>query len=345
MKITRLCLFAALLLALTRSNSLGAQQDGQQFASLGEFRLASGQTLHDLRLGYRTLGTLNAQKSNVILAATWYGGTTAELKGNACPGCLFDTSKYFVVLIDALGNGVSSSPSNSERQPRMSFPRITIRDMVDAEHELATRVLHLDHVKAVMGISMGGMQTFQWIVSYPGFMDKAVPIVGSPRLTAFDLMHWEANNEAIEADPAWKNGDYASLPPLTLSSRLNDMMMSTPARFDEQHTREEVLAGFKTPHDNATDDPDNHIRQAEAMMSLDVSDLFGGDMGKAAAAVKAKVLVIPAAQDHMVSPGPALDFAKRIGAEVLLLESNCGHMATGCESEKINTKVHEFLHK
>ena len=145
----------------------------QQFAALGDFKLESG-VLQECRIGYRTFGSLNSDQSNVILFPTWAGGTTEQLSGSVGPGKLVDSSKYYVILVDALSNGVSSSPSNSKQQPRMRFPKITIRDMVNTQHELLTRVFHLQHVKAVLGISMGGMQTFQWMTAYPGFMDKAV---------------------------------------------------------------------------------------------------------------------------------------------------------------------------
>src|SRR5207244_2386112 len=128
------------------------------------------------------------------------------------PGKIVDSSKYYVVLVDALSNGISSSPSNSKLQPRMKFPKITMRDMVHTQHDLLTKFLHIEHVKAVLGVSMGGMQTFQWMVEYPGFMDKAVPILGSPRLAAYDLLHWQAQIDAIENDSAWHGGDYKKNP-------------------------------------------------------------------------------------------------------------------------------------
>src|ERR1700722_461652 len=189
-----------------------AGQGDLQIGRLGDFRLEGGGVIRDGQRGYRTYGKLNAQRSNAVLFPTWFTGTTQGLAALIGPGKLVDTSQYFVIAVDALGDGVSSSPSNSAVQPRMKFPEFSIRDMVAAEHELATKVLGLAHLRAVMGISMGGMQTFQWIVSYPDFLDRAIPIVGSPRLGSYDLLLWQAELHAIEADANWKHGDYQALP-------------------------------------------------------------------------------------------------------------------------------------
>ncbi len=215
-------LFRLFLLAFVFHLAAFAQDGQQQFASLGDFKLESGEAIRDCRLGYRTFGQLNSDKSNVILFPTWFTGTTAQLVELVGPGKIVDSSKYYVILVDALGDGISTSPSNSQAQPRMKFPKFGIRDMVVSQHQLLAQVLHIDHLKAVMGISMGGMQTFQWIVSYPDFADKAIPIVGSPRLAPFDLMLWKAENDAIMGDPAWKNGDYTEQPALTLLTVLRE---------------------------------------------------------------------------------------------------------------------------
>src|SRR5947209_14978756 len=198
---------ALLLLCLLAAKGAAVAQE-LKFARLGDFKLESGEVIRDCRVGYRTFGALNGERSNAILVPTWASGTTEQLLSNFGQGRLVDTTKYYVIAVDALGNGVSPSPSNSTTQPRMSFPRFTVRDMVNTQHELLTKVLHINHLKAVTGISMGGMQTFQWMVSYPDFMDKGVPIVGSPRVTPYDLVFLRTQLRAIMTDPDWNNGNY-----------------------------------------------------------------------------------------------------------------------------------------
>jgi len=105
--------------------TVAAAQD-QKHALLGDFKLESGEFIRDCQIGYRTFGTLNEEKSNAILFTTWASGTTEQLVSNFGPGKVVDSTKYFIVAIDALGNGVSSSPSNSRLQPRMKFPQFTI---------------------------------------------------------------------------------------------------------------------------------------------------------------------------------------------------------------------------
>jgi homoserine O-acetyltransferase len=326
---------------------LAAQQI--KYASLGNFRLENGQVIQNLRIGYRTLGTLNPQKSNAVVFPTWFTGTTKQLVDLVGPGKLVDSSKYYVILVDALGDGVTSSPSNSKAQPRMQFPKFTIRDMVKSEHALLTRVLKLRHVHAVVGISMGGMQTFQWMVSYPGFMDEAIPIVGSPQMTSYDLLLWTAELHAIEYSKDWDHGNYTS-PPVNAMDTVADihtLNLTTPAYRVSQTSHADFLH-FLTEIQTSTlkfFDANDWVRQLQAMMADNVSKPFGGSMKKAASVVRARVLVVPSLQDHMVNPEPALDFAKLIHAHVFKLTSDCGHLAVGCESNKLDQVVSAFLGK
>jgi homoserine O-acetyltransferase/O-succinyltransferase len=329
-----LCLFC--LTGVGRAQTL-------QFAELGDFKVESGEVIHDCRIGYRTFGTLNSNKSNVVLFPTWALGTTEQLISDIGTGKLVDSTKYYVIAADALANGVSSSPSNSKSQPRMSFPKITIGDMVNTQHQLLTKVLHLNHVKAVMGMSMGGMQTFQWMVSYPEFMDKAIPIVGSPRVTPYDLVFLRAQLRAIMTDPDWNNGNYTDNPARVAEAEFLALILTTPDEYNRHMTRERVAEELDKAENTTGFDSNDKIRQLQAIMALDVSAPFGGSMERAAAAVRAKALVIPSLKDRAVNPQPALDFASLLHAKVLQLEGDCGHIAPGCESQKVNEAVAEFL--
>jgi homoserine O-acetyltransferase len=332
-----ICLICGLLFVLQLCALVAVAQE-QQFANLGNFKLQNGGVIRNCRIGYRTFGKLNRDKTNVIVFPTWAGGTTEQLQSNFGRGRLIDSTEYFVVAIDALSNGVSSSPSNSKLQPRMRFPEFGLRDTVASQHELLTRVLNIHHVKAVVGISMGGMQVFQWLVSYPEFMEKAIPIVGSPRLAPYDLMLWQAQIDALMRDRDWKSGNYAVNPARALDFAFGELLLTTPTDYNRRKTREQVFADLaKAQKDFHRFDANDKIRQVQAMMKLDIS------LESAAKTVKAKVFVVVAKYDHVVTPGPATEFAHLLGATFLELDSDCGHLATSCESGKLNQAVTQFL--
>ncbi len=324
-------------------------QGEPQIASLGDFRLESGEVIRDLKIRYRAFGELNASKSNAILFPTWFTGTTKDLVGFIGAEKVLDPGKHYVVLVDAIGDGVSSSPSNSTEQPRMRFPRFTIRDMVCSQHELLVRVLKVPHLRAVMGISMGGMQTFQWLVSYPEFMDKAIPIVGTPQMTSYDLLLWSAELHAIEGAEDWRGGDYASPPAGAMKTvaDIHSLALTTP-QYRVAQTDSKGFAPFLEAAERSTMekfDATNWVRQLRAMMGHDISSAFGGSLEKASEAVRAQVLVIVATQDHMVNPQPGLAFARLIHAATLELASDCGHISPGCEQARVAATIRQFLDK
>jgi homoserine O-acetyltransferase len=330
----------------TASAQTSAAQGAQQFAALGDLKLQGGGVIQDFRLGYRTLGALNAGKSNAILWPSWLGGKSEDLLQFLGPGKVVDTTNYFVVLVDAIGNGVSSSPSNSSKQPLMKFPVFTIRDMVEAEHRLLTDVLHVSHLRAVMGISMGGMQTFEWAAAYPDFMDLAIPMVGSPQSTSFDKLLWAAEIDAIELDPAWNNGDPTG--PLTrgfaVSEEIDQMTLTSPA-YRVAHTTpkdfDAFLADLKKRAVGDGGAASNQIRQREAIISLDIPGEVGLTLAESAKKVRARMLVIVSPQDHHVNPAPAQQLAAATGAPVIILDSPCGHISLACIS--VGPTVTKFL--
>src|ERR1700716_3506540 len=167
---------AGLLLALP-ALAPTPQQPPHQSYSEGDLKLESGEAIKDFSISYVTQGTLNANKSNAILMVTAISGNHHRIDFMIGPGKALDPEKYFIICTDAIGNGLTTSPSNSKSQPRMSFPKFSLRDMVESQYRLLKEKLGIDHVVAVIGPSMGGMQTLQWGVSHPDFMDALVAMV------------------------------------------------------------------------------------------------------------------------------------------------------------------------
>lgn len=276
-----------------------------------------------------------------MLFPTWFSGTTRSLV-DIVPDKLVDTKRFHLILVDALGDGVSTSPSNSTTQGRLAFPRFGIRDMVESQRRMLES-LGITHLRAVVGISMGGMQAIQWGVTHPELVDRIVPIVGSPQLTSNDLLLWTAELNALESDVAYEKGSYRGHPPMRAVQDLHALALTTPAYRATETSREafpKFLASFET---DASFDWNDWHRQLEAMIAHDVATPYGS-LEAAAKRVKAKSLFVVADQDHMVSPIPARAFAKHVtGARLESLAGPCGHFAPNCEAAKLNALVTTFL--
>jgi homoserine O-acetyltransferase len=314
-----------------------------QYADLGDLKLENGSVIHDCKIGYRTLGTLNAAKSNAVLFPSWFTGRSGDIAIQVLSGHYIDSTKYFVIAVDALGDGVSCSPSNSTTQHGTDFPQFSIADMVNAEYRLVTETLHLQHLRAVLGVSMGGMQAFQWMVSYPDFMNAVIPVVGTPQQTSYDLLLWNTELKALEADAGYNGGKYTQPQPLPIVALIHNMNLATPIFRANHTTREDFPQYFEqfTTEGDRFFDANDYLRQLQAMIGQDIA--HGGSLYDAAKKVRAKVLIISSMQDHMVNPLPALGFAKLIHAQTLVLQSDCGHMAPGCEIGPVTAEIAKFL--
>lgn len=332
--------FGLMLAALAAA--AGAQE--QQFAPIGDLQLEHGGVIRDCVLGYRAFGSLNADKSNAVLFPTAFGWRSAGLATRIGPGKLIDSRKYYVIAVDSLGDGISSSPSNSKSQPGAQFPQFSLLDMVNAEHKLVVDVLHLQRLRAVMGFSMAGAQAFQWAVSYPASVDKAIAIAATPQLTSYDLLLWRTALLALESDPDWQQGRYTRQPALHLMNMVQMLALQTP-QFVVANTPRTGYDQFESQLVQGTDDLDANDtrRQIQALLSADVAAPFGGSLPRAAAQVRAAVLVVVNKQDHLMNPLPAADFARMLHGKLIELDSDCGHRAHGCEMPKIGAAVAEFL--
>jgi homoserine O-acetyltransferase len=313
----------------------------QQFATFSECRLISGQVIAPCRIGYRTYGTLNADKSNALLVPTWFTGTSDGHAYLASPDIL-SPEKYFIVIVDALSNGVSISPSNSETQADGQFPQITITDMVNSQHRLLTEILGIQSLHGVIGLSMGGMQAFEWAVRYPGFADRTVAAVGSPRLPTFDIALWTTRNrllalyrecqckEALEAMAGMR------------------MLMSVPTKLSQEVAREDTVSTIISRSESnaiSVGKSWDEQRQAEAMINHNIAREFNNDLPTAAAQIKTQFLIIVGDDDRVVTPQPAREFAPLIDATVVELDEDCGHGDPWCAPDAFAHEVSTFIDK
>src|SRR2546427_1089714 len=197
---------AVIVLSAGLALAHGPNQPSHQVGKLGDLKLESGEVIKDFAISYVTHGTLNAKKSNAILMVTAVGGNHHRIDFLIGPGKALDTDRYFIICSDAIANGLTTSPSNSKGQPRMSFPRFTIRDMVESQYRLLKEKFGIEHVLAVTGPSMGGMQALQWGVSHPDTMDGIVAMVPLAKTPAWTVAVLETTRKAIMTDPAWLGG-------------------------------------------------------------------------------------------------------------------------------------------
>jgi homoserine O-acetyltransferase len=318
-------------------------QDNLHFADLGNYTLENGQVIRDCRVAYRTFGVLNPAKSNVLLFPTWLAGTTQDLVdlGFIGPGKMADSSKYFIVAVDAFGNGVSSSPSNSKSQPDQVFPQFSIKDMVNAQHLLLSRYLQLPRLHGVIGISMGAMMAYQWMVSYPEFLNKAVAVAGSPRLTSYDLLLWQAELSALDACRGKSQGENASMKTL---AAIHNLHLRTPRNITANTTPEsfpQFLAEMEKNFikRNAFD----WVWQLKAIMGHDIYRSFGEAIDPAVKTIRAKALIVWAQQDLTVNPEPAQTLARSLHADTFEFAGDCGHLSFLCESEALRDTVSHFM--
>lgn len=310
-------------------------------ASLGECRLGTGAVIPDCRVAYRELGALNAARSNTVLITTWLLGRSDDWLELVGANGFVDTTRFHVVVADALGDGHSSSPSNTAPRARGVFSDLTVGDMVASQHRLLTEQLGIHHLHAVLGFSMGGMQAIEWAVRHPSFVDRIVPIAGSPRVGTFDRLMWTAMLDEIEgARRAGTPGDsvWARL------AHLEMLFVQTPAGLNARGidpVSTEIAANARQYR--RAWDLEDYAAQLRAIRRYDVTTPYGGDMRRAAAEVRAQVLAVYSWDDHMVTAGAVAELARLVRADTLSVRSQCGHVMMFCEQARVAPAIRAFL--
>lgn len=233
------------------------------------FEFGDGEVM-DLTLHYRTIGALrrdeNGRAANAVLIMHGTTGSGASLLRASFadhlfqPGGLLDANEYFIILPDGIGHGQSSKPSDGMR---MNFPAYDYDDMVRAQHALLTDGLGVDHLRLVMGTSMGGMQSWMWAYLYPDFIDAAMPLASLPvEIAGRNRMLRKMIIDAIKSDPQWDGGDYEEKPMTGLTAAMYPLifMVSSPLQYQKQaptrEASEEMLASLVARYAGAMDPND-----------------------------------------------------------------------------------------
>lgn len=328
---------------------------------LGDVRLSSGQTLRASKLAYKTYGTLNEEKSNAIVYPTWYSGQHQDNEWLIGEGMALDPSKYFIIVPNMLGNGLSSSPSNTPApHAGERFPKVTFYDQVEQQHRLVTEQFGIEKLALVTGWSMGAGQTYQWAVSYPDMVERALPFCGSSKTSEHNIVFLEAVKYAIYTDAAWQDGLYASQPVKGLRAVgrvYAGWGLSQAFYWQKLYTQDpldyasldDFLVGFWEGFFLAKD-ANNLLAMAWTWQNGNVGNTpgFDGDHERALASIKAKMIVMPAEKDLYFPPEDEEYAVGHIpGAELRVIPGVWGHFAGGgvnpVDTAFINAAITELL--
>ena len=308
--------------------------------TIGDFELEEGGLLPDLQLAYSVSGTLNAARDNAILVPTWYSGTHEIMNSvYVGPEHALDPRKYMVIVINQIGNGLSTSPHNVTGDHAMAnFPKIRIGDDVRAQEQLLREVFGIDELALVVGGSMGAQQVWEWAVRYPEKVRRAAPIAGTAQNTPHDFLYTQNLIDAITHDPGWRGGDYASpkdvASGLRLHGRFAAVMSWSTEWFKQEHWRRAgdftTLEQFQREFTEAYHeplDPNSLLTMAWKWQHADVARNTNGDLAAALGRIQAKVFAMPISEDMFFPPRDVEHDLRMVpNGELRVIESVDGHM-------------------
>jgi homoserine O-acetyltransferase len=323
-----------------------------QFLSIGDLSLESGETLRECSLVRVEHGRPNAARDNTVLVCCAIGSTHHRLDFLIGEGRALDPSRHHILVIDALGNGLSSSPSNSARQPGSMFPRISIRDMVESQRQVLDR-MGIDRLHAVVGASMGGMQALQWAVSQPDRVHRVVAMTPMARSTPWSQLMNELSRRALFEDSACTRPRRRS-EAMRLWAPLTQLVVSASPRsvrdFGSEAALHEWMATRETWFEQHGPDPFDWLGQTLAYDAHDVGHTpgFAGDTDAALRSIRARTLVLAPALDLYNPSEAAREAALSIpGACFDEIPSIRGHQAASgidaADSAWLNERIRTFL--
>jgi homoserine O-acetyltransferase len=363
----------------------------QVFEMSGPYATVGGQTIKQVRVGYETLGKLNAAGDNAILIPHFFSGTShfagkykADDKAPGYwdaivgPGKALDTDKYFLIGVDSLTNinakdGITVTTGPASIDPEtgkpygMSFPQVQIRDFVNVQKALVDK-LGVKKLHAVMGASMGALQSWEWAASYPDMVERIVPVIGSAFADAYTTARIKNWRDAITTDAKWNKGSYYGGPEpvdgLALAFKLINIDALAPEWGEANFSRKwadpakDPAAAMENAYaveawNDAAALARTKIADANNVIYLArANELFavGGkpSLEEGVKLIKAKVLLIPSKNDHLLfaeNSRKARDLLKAQGNAVdyVELDGPLGHLNGVAGIAQAQEKVAQFL--
>jgi homoserine O-acetyltransferase/O-succinyltransferase len=338
-----------LIFGLALCAAIGARAETETFLTY-DFEFENGSVLPELRVAYETHGRLDGGRDNAILLLHGASGDRHAFDPAIGPGKTFDTNKYFVITVDAIGGGGSSSPKDGLGQ---DFPRYTIRDMMAAQHALVTRGLELTMLRAVGGTGMGSFVSLEWGIHHSEMVRSLILLVPSPKAgpnfqLAIDLM-----TAAIALDPEWAGGRYAHNPVegLRLAGMVHYPWVVSPAYLDRLPPPLLARELEASARSYGSWDANSLVLRYAASRAHDVAAPFAGDMTVALSQIAAPALILPSVSDQLFGRDSARRIRDGINHPTYAeIPTDLGHRAGRAapetpEGDFIDQQIRAFLAK
>ena len=338
----------ALWVFLSALCAAGAPAAATQFVTLTDFAFEDGSVLPDLRIAYDTQGTLSPARDNAILLMPGAIADRHVFDPLIGPGKLFDTDRFFVITVDPVGGGESTSPADGMGQ---DFPRYTIRDMMEAQYALMLRGLGIARLRALVGFSMGSFVALEWGIHHPEAAASLILLAPSPKADAGFRLTIDQIIGTIALDPEWQGGRYTHNP---VEGLRHAGMLLYPWLVSTAYLDRSLERDLAKDLDDAAGafgawDANSLVLRFAAYRAHDVAAPFEGDMRAALAKVAVPTLLLASVSDRLVG----IDGARRIRdgvpqATYAEIPSDLGHRAVRAlpgtaESEFIDRQVRGFL--
>jgi homoserine O-acetyltransferase len=348
LRVSAAAVCVALLVFLSAFCAAAAPAATSQLHTLLDFAFEDGSVLPDLRIAYATHGTLSPGRDNAILLMPGAITDRHAFDPLIGPGKTFDTDRYFVITVDPVGGGESSSPADGLGQ---DFPRYTIRDMMEAQHAFVSKGLGIARLRALVGMSMGSFVALEWGIHYPESAASLILLAPSPKTDAGFRLTIDLISATIALDSEWQGGHYTHNPVegLRHAGMLFYPWAVSTAYLERMAPRDVAREVEAAARAFAAWDANALVLRFAAYRGHDVAAPYEGDMKAALARITMPTLLLASSSDRLVGGDGARRIERGIPRPTYAeIPSDLGHRAVRAlpgtpEGDFINRQVRSFL--